>query len=45
MQIDNVENNLSRVDNTLKVLVGSVIAVSVAILVILVQMSVSISQL
>ena len=45
MQIDNVEKNLSRVNGSLKVLIGSVVTVSVAILVLLVQMSFSISQL
>ena len=45
MQIENVEKNLSRVNGTLKVLIGSVVTVSVAILVLLVQMSFSISQL
>lgn len=43
--IDGIHKEISRVDGTLKVLIGATITVSTAIIVLLIQLTITVSQL
>ena len=43
--IDTVHNDISRINGTLKIIIGSMITVSTAIIVLLIQLTITVSQL
>jgi hypothetical protein len=45
IHLSNIENDLSRMSSTIKVLIGGVLTVSAAIIVLLIQLNLNISQL
>ncbi len=45
MELNNIKNDISRISGTLKIIIGSMITVSTAIIVLLIQLTITVSQL
>ena len=45
IELSNIKSDLSRINGTLKIIIGSIVTVSAAIIVLLIQLNMNISQL
>ncbi len=45
IELSNIKSDLSRINGTLKIIIGSMITVSAAIIVLLIQLTITVSQL
>ena len=45
IELSNIKRDLSRINGTLKIIIGSMITVSAAIIVLLIQLTITVSQL
>lgn len=45
IELSNIKSDLSRINGTLKIIIGSMITVSTAIIVLLIQLTITVSQL